>query len=308
MSLVAIASAKGSPGVTTTTLALGALWPRQVLVVECDTSGADIPLRMAGESGGVLDPDRGLLSLAAAGRKGLHPNLVLSHTQRMQGGTEVLVGARVPEQTAGMSGLWPVLGPALDSIEGYDVLADCGRVASGSVQLPVLRAARLLVLVCTADPGSVIHLRERVNVLAPTLEPHLPTGTPIAVAVIAPAKHREAVEQVREVLARTEVPLQAVWHIADDRKGAGFFNGAVLGRADKTMLVKSLRPVTAQAAEVVAPFFESLEPPVDTVEEDAAVPAETAEAPPQEAPEEQAKHEAGQRVAEQEVAGQEVAE
>ena len=71
MALITVASAKGSPGVTTTSLAMGALWPRQVLVAECDAAGADIPLRMSAEDGGVLDAERGLLSLAAAGRKGL---------------------------------------------------------------------------------------------------------------------------------------------------------------------------------------------------------------------------------------------
>ncbi len=255
MGLVAFASAKGSPGVTTTALAMGALWPRPVIVAECDASGADIPLRMENAAGGVLDPDRGLLSLAAAGRKGLRSDLVLAHTQRVIGGLDVLVGPRIPEQAAGMTNFWPLLGAALDALPGWDVLADCGRIGSTTPQTSVLRAARLLVLVCTAEPASVVHLRERLTALAGVLDPASPVGTPIAVVVVAEPKARDAVAQVRETLQRTEVPLRAVWHLAYDEKGAGFFKGRVTGRADKTALVRSARTATDEASEVVAPFF-----------------------------------------------------
>ncbi len=258
MALVTVAAAKGSPGVTTTALAMGALWPRQVLVAECDTSGADIPLRMSAEDGGVLDSERGLLSLAAAGRKGLNSDLVLAHGQRVLGGLEVMVGPRVPEQAAGLTNLWPQLGPALDGIPGYDVIADCGRIGTTTPQAALIRASRLLVLVCTTDPSSVIHTRERLATLGRSLDPASPVGTPIAVAVIGDPKAREAVSQVRDSLERTEIPLKAVWHIAADPKGAGFFKGQVIGRADKTLLVKTARPATEQAAALVEPFFEPL--------------------------------------------------
>ena len=42
MGLLAVASAKGSPGVTTTSMLLAALWPRPSLVAECDASGGSI--------------------------------------------------------------------------------------------------------------------------------------------------------------------------------------------------------------------------------------------------------------------------
>jgi hypothetical protein len=261
VALVAVAAAKGSPGVTTTSLVMGALWPRQVLLAECDASGADLPVRMPAADGGLLDGDRGLLSLAAAGRKGLHPDLVLSHTQQVIGGLEVLVGARVPEQAAGMTNLWPVLGPALDGIAGYDVIADCGRIGATTPQNALLTAARLLVMVCSTEPSSVWHLRERLSSLARSLDPASPVGTPIAVAVVAPVKHREAFNQVRESLERTEVPLHGIWHLAQDPKGAGFFKGQVTGRADKTLLVKTAREATAQAADLVEPFFEPVDEP-----------------------------------------------
>jgi hypothetical protein len=255
MSLITVAAAKGSPGVTTTALAFGALWPRQVLVAECDAAGADVPLRMPTVDGGVLDPERGLLSLAAAGRRGMSAELVLAHSQRVLGGLEVLVGVRVAEQAAGMTNLWPVLGATLDSLPGYDVIADLGRIGATTPQSALLRSSRLLVMVSSAEPSAVVHLRERLTMLAPTLDPSSPVGTPIAVAVIAPPKDTEAVNQIRDALQRTDVPLHAIWHLAHDPKGAGFFRGHVTGRADRTVLIRSARRATEELAAAVAPFF-----------------------------------------------------
>ena len=184
MSLITVAAAKGSPGVTTMSLVLGALWPRQVLVAECDASGADVPLRMPSADGGVIDPDRGLLSLAAAGRKGMSADLVLAHSQRIIGGLDVLAGVRVAEQAAGMANLWPVLGAALDSLPGRDVIADLGRIGATTPQSALLRASRMLVVVTRTEPSAVVHVRERLTMLAPLLEPASAIGTPIAVAVM----------------------------------------------------------------------------------------------------------------------------
>jgi hypothetical protein len=214
---------------------------------------------MSAADSGVLDADRGLLSLAAAGRKGLNSDLVLTHSQQVLGGMDVLVGPRVPEQAAGLTNLWPMLGPALDGIPGYDVIADCGRIGADTPQNVLLRASRLLVLVCTVEPSSVVHLRERLTTLAPMLDPSSPVGTPIAVVVVADPKARDAVAQARQSLERTEIPLQGVWHLAYDPKGAGFFKGHVVGRADKTMLVKTARPAVEQVAALVEPFFEPLD-------------------------------------------------
>jgi hypothetical protein len=185
----------------------------------------------------------------------MSPEMVLAHSQQVLGGLEVLAGVRVAEQAAGMTNLWPVLGATLDSLPGYDVIADCGRIGATTPQSALLRASRLLVMVSSAEPSAVVHLRERLAMLGPTLDPSSPVGTPIAVAVIAPPKDADAVNQVREALQRTDVPLHAVWHLAYDPKGAGFFRGHVTGRADRTLLVRSARQATEELAAAVAPFF-----------------------------------------------------
>ena len=40
--LIAVAADKGAPGVTTTAVALAAVWPRPVLLAECDPAGGDL--------------------------------------------------------------------------------------------------------------------------------------------------------------------------------------------------------------------------------------------------------------------------
>jgi hypothetical protein len=66
MPLIALASVKSSPGVTTTALALASMWktaPRRQLV-EADPGGGDLGLWLG------LPADSGLAGLAAAARHG----------------------------------------------------------------------------------------------------------------------------------------------------------------------------------------------------------------------------------------------
>src|SRR6266571_4044892 len=88
MALVAVAADKGAPGVTTASLALAAVWPRPVLLAECDAAGGDLLYRLPAADGGRLDPQRGLLSLAVAARRGIQPHQVWRHTQKLHGGLD----------------------------------------------------------------------------------------------------------------------------------------------------------------------------------------------------------------------------
>lgn len=247
MALVALANAKGSPGVTTASMVIGALWPRQVLLAECDPAGGDVAIRMTGPQGSVLNAERGLVSLAAAGRKGLGEEVILAHSQQLDGGLDVLLGVRAPEQIGGMGGLWQPLGMALNQMQSTDVLADCGRIGPNSPQLPVIQAARLVVMVCTATGSSVAHLRERLASLAHHVDAHL------GVLLIADPKRRDAVKQVWSVLDQMSVPVQHRWHLAHDPAGAAFFDGRGQGRLDRTALIRTARDITSEMARLISP-------------------------------------------------------
>ncbi|GAA0617342.1 hypothetical protein HPO96_12545 [Kribbella sandramycini] len=246
MALVAFASAKGSPGVTTAGLVLGALWPRQVLLAECDPSGSDVAIRMTAPGGAPLNSDRGLVSLAAASRKGLGDEVILAHSQQLDGGLDVLLGVRSPEQIGGMGGLWHPLGISFNQMQAADVLADCGRVSATAPQLPVIHSARLIVMVCTATGSSVAHLRERLSSLVHHVDAQL------GVVVVADPKQRDAVKQVWTVLDQMSVPVRHRWHLAYDPVGAAFFDGRGHGRLEKTQLIRSATDIAAEMSALVA--------------------------------------------------------
>ncbi|MEJ7755709.1 MAG: hypothetical protein WKF83_04665 [Nocardioidaceae bacterium] len=154
MALITIASAKGSPGVTTAALALGGLWPRPVIVAECDPAGGDIALRMPAADGQVLDLQTGLLSLVAAGRKSLQPDLVRQHTQTIVGGLEILAGVNLPEQNAALTHQWALFGPLFAEVEDFDVIADLGRIGAMTPQNNLLGSAQAIAMVVDTTPAT----------------------------------------------------------------------------------------------------------------------------------------------------------
>src|SRR5260370_41902593 len=102
MALIAIASDKGAPGVTTAALALAAVWPRPVLLAECDPAGGDLVYRFPAVGGGHLDPRRGALSLAVVAPRGMQPPQVWEHPQELHGRRDGLAGVTHREPGAGV--------------------------------------------------------------------------------------------------------------------------------------------------------------------------------------------------------------
>ena len=156
--LLAVGSVKGSPGVTTAAVALAARWPAGdvPVVVECDPAGGDLVARFR------LEPHPGLVSLAAAARRTSVPGLLWQHTQRLPGGLPVVVGAIGGDQAKAAlgalaaSGGTQVFRQAAEAGRGV-VVADCGRVESGSAALPVVRAADALLLVARPQAEELAH-------------------------------------------------------------------------------------------------------------------------------------------------------
>lgn len=256
MSLITIASAKGSPGVTTAALLFGALWPRPTVVAECDAAGGDIALRMPSAQGQPLTPDAGLVALSAAGRKAMHPALIDQHTQHIVGGLGVLTGVSLPEQAGGLA--WAELAQLFAGAPGTDVIADLGRIGGSTPQNALLNASSLVVLMTDTIPSNVIHLRERAARVHQSLGGAL--AAPIHVVVVAPPKRARAVREVRESLERSRVPFEDVHHLAHDPVGASFFLGQVHGRPDRTALVRSAGAIVDRLAARTAAAFVPGEP------------------------------------------------
>ncbi|HZP50271.1 hypothetical protein [Actinocrinis sp.] len=253
MALIVVAGDKGSPGVTTASVALAASWPRRALMAECDPHGGDLVYRLAADHGGPLDPNRGLLSIAIAARRGFEASALPQHVQRITGGLEVIVGLGTAEQSAAVSGHWPQLGRCFDHYaaipHGADVIADCGRVGPDSPTLELMPYAALVLLIARADAEQVAHVRDRVNGLSNRLHGNQGSSAsvarpPIGVVLIAPPKEaRRAAGQVGELLSVTAGGGEVLGVIADDPDGAAALNGRGRARVDKSLLIRSARDV-----------------------------------------------------------------
>ena len=144
MSLFCLCSAHGSPGVSTTALALAGVWPegRRCLLVEADPFGGVMAARFG------LKDTPGLASLASVARRGLDTEMVWRHAQQLPGGLPILVGPPSAEQAhAVLRDLASVFADWCAGEGHVDVLVDCGRIAPGSPVLEVMvQAEKVLVL------------------------------------------------------------------------------------------------------------------------------------------------------------------
>ncbi len=156
MTKVTLCSAKGSPGVTTLSCLLGAVWPseRSVLVAECDPSGGDL----AGRFG--LTTRLGMTSLVLTDRQGVaRLSDHTAHTQQLPGGLDVLVAptgadsAMALDHEIGMSPSELVSGDC-------DLLADCGRLLPGAIgQEKMIRTADRVLLLIRPEVTGIAHAR-----------------------------------------------------------------------------------------------------------------------------------------------------
>jgi MinD-like ATPase involved in chromosome partitioning or flagellar assembly len=249
MSLIVIAADKGAPGVTTTALALAAVWPKPVLLAECDPSGGDLVYRFPAANGGSLDPRRGLLTLAVAARRGLQTGQLWEHTQKMSGGLDVLTGVINAEQGAGLGALWGPLGELFAAMSGGDVIADCGRLGPDGPHYDMLAQASVVVLVTRPHPGDIIRLRDRAAVVTAAANARGRRGfTPAVVLVADQRTLRATAAEVGQTLTQGNVPAGVVGGIADDAKGAELLRGEWGGRLDKTLLIRTARETAQQLA------------------------------------------------------------
>lgn len=256
MALIALAADKGSPGVTTAALALAAVWPRRSLLAEADPVGGDLIYRTTAASGGPLSPNTGLLSIAAAARRGLAADQLWDHAQPMSGGLELLVGLGSAEQAAGLVGVWPTLGRAFASLgesphAPADVIADCGRIAGGSPAIELLPHASLVLLVSRTEPEHLARVRDRATALSAQLHggqrgmSQLATPLIGVLLVADTSASAKVAHQVNDMLVAGQTGARVIGTLAYDPSGAALLSGRGRGRLDKSLLIRSARKVAA---------------------------------------------------------------
>lgn len=141
MAILLLASASGSPGVTTTALGLALCWPRDVLLVDADPHPSHAV--EAGYLGAGSDTGAGLADLAGAHRAGTDLTAALWGQVIVLPGIDgnpsptarYLPGFGHPAQPGLFTMIWPAIAASLAELgdAGIDVIVDLGRMGPDSI-------------------------------------------------------------------------------------------------------------------------------------------------------------------------------
>ncbi len=243
MSIVALASAKGSPGATTTAMALSSWWHCPLVLIEADPAGGDLAARLG------LQENPGLVGMAAALRRSpIGPTRddewIAEHVQRTSSGIRVLLAPAGSRQAS--SALNLLADSAPPETQGTDLLIDIGRLTGpgDGARTPIRnpssdgwikgRSADLFIWVCRPDLGDLAHL-------AASLEQQRGTGRKEVIVLNGSGPYPGD-----EVAATLRLPV--LGHLPHDATGAS----ALWAGGDRTWTRSALGRASRGLAQVVA--------------------------------------------------------
>lgn len=168
MSCVALLSSKGSPGVTSLTVALCLLWGeaaagRSAIAVDADPAGGDIA---AGVLAGAAPATSGMLALATSREQdALRAVSEAAIPLRPDGTARVIPGVPDSARAPALNLAWDHLDRALPELDvsSVDVLIDCGRVDTPTLLPPWVEGADLAVMVVRSTLPAVASGRRFVD-------------------------------------------------------------------------------------------------------------------------------------------------
>ena len=271
MSVIALTSAGGAPGVTTTTIGLACTWPRPVVAVDADPVGGSAVL--AGYFRGFQPPTQSVADLVLAARAGRLVQQFPASLIPLEGTASVLPGPRSHAQAWGARELWEPLGLLWKALHATtDVLVDLGRLGMESYAEPCLRLADLVLLVVRSDLPSLAAAKQWAERAAETRRDQ-PESPEWALLVVGPGRPY-GVHEVSKVL-----PLPVAATLRWDPRGATRYSHgaqsvrAVRFRRDLGVCGSTVRDRLAATARVVGtPHSPAAEPELGTPHGPAAEP------------------------------------
>lgn len=268
MAVIALTSAKGSPGVTTAALALTHVWPRPVLLIEADVAGGSSIL--AGWQRSTLTHDRSLLDAAIAHRHGELADRLFSFTfpipvEAAESPKRFLPAIPKADQRGTLGTLWTPLAQLVASISadaGTDVIVDAGRLGADNGPAPLLHTADAVLMVSRAHLAGISAAAATVESLKSDLGA-LGTGADTLALVTVgqpgpgPSGSLYSPAEVRKAL-RTPV----LGTIAYDPVAAEVFSAGATPhrRFDQSRLMKSVRAVADAAAHLAQQHQARIQP------------------------------------------------
>jgi hypothetical protein len=172
MALYCLISPGGSPGVTTTALALALRWPHEVVLAECDPAGQRVlPGFLTERLHG--SPGPGLLGLAMAlTQRDTDAQAAAARVEDFtlplsgRGRAWLLPGIRDPRHARQLD--WSLLADAFirsSTASGVDVIADLGRAGGSDTPVELLRRADVVVMVLGRSLAQVYAAHPRLEAL-----------------------------------------------------------------------------------------------------------------------------------------------
>ncbi|MDR0958827.1 MAG: hypothetical protein LBM23_00440 [Propionibacteriaceae bacterium] len=161
MSLIVLAAAAGSPGVTTTVAALARSWPRDLLIVDADpTGGCGLPITFLHGLTSLPDTMTDLVYAARDQRLGEAVSRAVQPLPDCS--ARLLPGPRSHAQAVALAELWEPLASELTMLGAgeRDVIVDLGRLGLAGSATPVLRAADFTGLLTRCDLTSLAATRQ----------------------------------------------------------------------------------------------------------------------------------------------------
>jgi len=239
--LIGLLSAGGSPGVTTTALAMGSVWPAPVVVLDADPSGGDV----AAAGGGIVDASlSNVLELARLGRHDRLPQVLDSQIQTMPFGTEVVPGFGDPAQVGALS--WPDLAAGLRAVQHRDVLVDLGRWAMPFHAAALLRACDLLIMVVRTQTRALRRAERVLPLIREDLDRFDPGNAGVDLLVVEDNGSFSAADISRRLR------VHVIGELPCDPKAAAVFSDSVPAprHLDRTPLVRGLQAVVRTSGQI----------------------------------------------------------
>lgn len=238
MALIVLTSANGSPGVTTTALGLATNWPRPVVLVEADPTGASGIA--AGFFRGTLPPGKTIVDLAMSHRQGTLAADLPKLLVEMPGSPDVriLSGPLRHNQARALDNVWEPLAGALKALEanGQDVIVDAGRLGLDGSPTRLLTSADLALLLTRSTLPAAVGARSWSGTLREMFT-RAGAESSIALGVVGPGMPYSQAEMAK--VLQLPVKTSFAW---DPPAAEVYSRGATRPRRfDTSNLVRSLR-------------------------------------------------------------------
>ncbi|MGW3352170.1 hypothetical protein ACWDA3_53505 [Nonomuraea rubra] len=212
MALYALMSAGGSPGVTTTALAVTYAWEGRALLAECDPAGGNV---LQGLLGGSMEGhESGLLELALAAAHDPDPAVLWRYVIALDRDARewlLLPGLRDPRHLVQLDGAWDTISGALKAAQDKaDVVIDVGQIGRVDTPMSLISATDLAVMLLHPTLRHVAQARPRLDALGR----YVGADVPVALCVVGNGPY--SLKEISSALY--DLPVLA-W-IPDDKKSA----------------------------------------------------------------------------------------